>query len=119
MAYKYELRNGSSVQSGVNQQLTVKFTTSKCIERKVYSMSTFLEIFDWQDNKWPIFCDIINYIFDLLNNIASGLYGWHVYRKGSFLTMPNVKSISIKSVQLPYGGSIRHWQKMTSGVGVG
>ena len=30
-----------------------------------------------------------------------------------------VKSISHKSVQLPYGWSIQHWQKMTSGVGVG
>ena len=29
------------------------------------------------------------------------------------------KSISIKSVQLSYGRSIWHWQKMTSGVGVG
>ena len=29
------------------------------------------------------------------------------------------KSISIKSVQLSYGRSIQHWQKMTSGVGMG
>ena len=29
------------------------------------------------------------------------------------------KSISMESMQLPYGGSIRRWLKMTSGVGVG
>ena len=63
--------------------------------------------------------------FNYFNHLdpKSGKTFWRAVRalkrNSSSIPVFTVKSISMESMQLPYGRSIRRWLKMTSGVGVG
>ena len=66
-------KNESNTWSGVNLQLTVTFITSKCKRKAAWVL--FWILFDWQDTKWPIFCDIHMYI----HTDATNCITFHAY----------------------------------------
>ena len=70
MKLTYQTKNGSSAQPVVNRQSTVTFTNSTC-KRKAAKV-LFWTLFDWQDAKRLIFCNIYMYTHQL--NSLHNLY---------------------------------------------